>query len=326
MFVRLKQLIVLTRLTAIETARQPICLLLTLACTGATIVTPLIYVHNLGEGTKLARDGALAFHFMFGMFVAGYAACSALAREIRGGTAAAVLAKPVSRGMFFLAKYLGVLVVVGLFSITAALATLLSARVAAAFGLRIDEPNDLHTAWIALACPLVACLIAGWLNYARRRSFQATAYLLIPVSMLAALLLAACFDAAGHWAPFATRVDWRILPASALVMLALSTLAAIAVTLSARLPPAPVILLTVGVLALGLVSDYLFGRHTATHLGARLGYVLTPNWQHFWMADALLDQGRIPWRYVGAAGLYAALYSSAMLCAGTLLFRQSDVA
>jgi len=41
---------------------------------------------------------------VFGVFVSGYAACVSLAREMRTGTASAVLSKPVSREIFFLAK------------------------------------------------------------------------------------------------------------------------------------------------------------------------------------------------------------------------------
>ncbi len=325
MTIRLRQLIALTRLTVAETARQPICLLLTVVCIAATVVTPLVYVHNLGEGTKLARDGGLAFHFMIGMLVAGYAACSALAREIRGGTAASVLAKPVSRGAFFLSKYLGVVVVIGLFSIAASVATLLAARVAAVFGLTAGEPRNLHTAGIALGCPAAACILAAWLNYARRRSFLTSAYLLVPAAMLAALPLSACFDDTGRWRPFDFRVDWHIAPASVLVFLALCVLAAIAVTLSTRLTTVPVIALTALALALGLVSDYVFGRHAADRWPARMAYIVTPNWQHFWMADALVDGDGIPWSYVGAVFQYAVLYSAAMLCIGALLFRRSDV-
>ena len=60
-------------------------------------------------------------------------------------------------------------------------------------------------------------------------------------------------------------------------------------------------------------------------LGAIL-YGLLPNWQHFWVADALNGNGRVPWGYVLRAGVYAALYAAAALAAGTLAFRRREIA
>ena len=322
---RLRQLVALACFTALEVAREPIIILLTGCCIAATMLSPLLYVHNLGGGAKLARDGGLAYLFMFGIFIAGYAASSALAREIRGGTAASVLAKPVSRELFYIAKYVGVVAVIAVYGFGQTIAILLSMRVAKVFGVVAGEAQDAHTTIITLAFLAGACMLAGLLNFLRRVSFQASAFVLIPLCMVLALLSAACFDHDGHWAPFDPRVDARLVPVAILICFALCVLAAFALALTTRLQAAPAIAITAAVSVLGLLSDHSFGRFAGERVSARVGYMLIPNWQHFWMSDMLIQNNAVPWRYVADAGLYAALYSAAAVCFGALLFQRTDV-
>ena len=89
MMLRVRQFVTLSILTAVEATRQPICLLLTTTCILLTMLTPMLALHNFGEDGRLARDSGLAYQFVFGLFVAAYAACSSLAREMRSGTASA---------------------------------------------------------------------------------------------------------------------------------------------------------------------------------------------------------------------------------------------
>jgi hypothetical protein len=77
---------------------------------------------------------------------------------------------------------------------------------------------------------------------------------------------------------------------------------------------------------LGLMSDYLLGRHTAGSAAASVAYALLPNWQHFWVADALDAGGVIPWSYVARVAFYAAAYTGGVLCLGALSFRRREVA
>ena len=62
---------------------------------------------GFGDEPKLIKNSALAVMFLAGLFGAVLSASASVAREIRSGTALAVLAKPVSRAQFLLAKYAG---------------------------------------------------------------------------------------------------------------------------------------------------------------------------------------------------------------------------
>ena len=58
---------------------------------------------------------------------------------------------------------------------------------------------------------------------------------------------------------------------------------------------------------LGLVSDYFWGeRAKAGSWWASILYAVTPNWQLFWLADALEGTQKIPLSYL-AAGVWIRL-------------------
>lgn len=58
---------------------------------------------------------------------------------------------------------------------------------------------------------------------------------------------------------------------------------------------------------------------------ARLVYTVVPNWQLFWMADALQGTRSIPWEYVVKALVYAACYLAAALALALFLFENREL-
>lgn len=325
---QMAQFSALAKLTALEVMRQPVSLLLSLTCVVCIALCPLLVLHNLGEPGRLARDGGLAFHLVFGVFVAGYAACSALARELRSGTAAVVLSKPVGRGVFFLGKFAGVAWLVGVFSTCAIMATLLAERVSERF---VELPgysgnaSDNVTAMLLLAAPLAACLAGGLANHRYRRSFQSTTMLSLPICLLLAVGAAGCFDRLGHWAPFDPQLAWRVIPAGVLIAAALLVFAALALALSTRLTAVPTLSLSALLLAVGLLSEHWFGQAGQGPTAARVLYRVLPDWQLFWTADHLARGGTVVAGLFWSTLAYGALYAAAALCAGSALLRHTDL-
>ena len=55
-------------------------------------------------------------------------------------------------------------------------------------------------------------------------------------------------------------------------------------------------------------------------------YTVTPNWQLFWLADALnAEKGFVPWGYVGKALAYAVAYVGAALTLAMALFEEREL-
>ena len=58
---------------------------------------------------------------------------------------------------------------------------------------------------------------------------------------------------------------------------------------------------------------------------ASVCYSVIPNWQIFWLADALEGQKKIPWAYVGQALIYVVGYLGAALALALLLFEDREL-
>jgi hypothetical protein len=111
-----------------------------------------------------------------------------------------------------------------------------------------------------------------------------------------------------------------------LILFALWILAAIALACATRLELIPTLAVCTGVFLFGLMSDYLFGRRAeAGSWWAAALYAVLPNWQLFWMADALEAGKMIPWSYVGKALGYVAGYLVASLALALLLFEDREL-
>lgn len=324
---RLRQFVALAGLTAAEGVRQPVYLLLTTTAVVLTALTPIVLMHQFGEEGRMERDTGLAIHLLVGIAVAAAAAASALIRERAEGTASALLSKPVDRTIIFLGKYAGVALVVLGFSACCLLSTLMAERVAERFWETrslYGYITDYGTALRMLLAVPAAYAVAGLLNYAARKPFAAAAFRSLLALLALAFLIGGFFDQAGRPAPFDLRVDWRILPASLLVTMALLLIAAVALALAVRLGTVATLTACGALLAAGLASPYLFGQHTQTSVACAALYRLVPDWQHFWMPDALRGKGTIPWPYMARAAACASCYATAVLALGAWLFRKSE--
>lgn len=325
---RIRPFWTLALLTLVEAVRQPIFLLLTTTCVMLTVLAPMILMYKFGEDGKLARDTGFALHFLCGLFVAGHAAATSLTKEIQTGTAAAVLSKPVSRECLFLAKYAGIAAVVALFSVCSATATLIGERVAERYQVSegfVGYVTDWPTAFTTLLVPPIAFLIAAILNYTRRRAFPSAAFWALLAALATAFLVRSNFDRLGAFDPFSFLFDWRLVSVSLLIGIALLVLAALALALSARLEPVSTITLCSAVFLLGLVSDHLFAHHAQHSALAATAWRLLPNWQPFWMSDALNAGGHVSWVYVGHVAVYATGTIAGLLCLGLASFRHAEI-
>jgi hypothetical protein len=120
----------------------------------------------------------------------------------------------------------------------------------------------------------------------------------------------------------------EILKAAILILVALALLSAVAVAASTRLGMLSTFLICLFVLGLGLSSDQLLQPLTqgpAAKTWAEILYRLVPNFQSFWMVDALSEYRVISWSYLASATSYGLLYSAAVLLIGMALFETREV-
>jgi ABC-type transport system involved in multi-copper enzyme maturation permease subunit len=305
-----------------ELVRQPIYLIL-MSCSAVFIVfLSCVSYFGFGDDPKLVKDSALAVMMLVGLFGAVLSAASSVSHEIRSGTALAVLAKPVGRIPFLLAKYVGVNAALTLLTWVNLIAALLASRMA--FDAYGDA--DLLALGIFYLAVLLAYGIAGFSNFFLRRPFVSDAVFGLVVFVILAFITISFIDKDGNAQAFARGVDWRIVPASVLILFALWILAGIAIACATRLEMIPTLAVCTGIFLLGLISDYLFGlRAEQGSWWASLAYAVVPNWQLFWLADALESGRNIPWSYVLKALGYVIGYLGAALALALLLFEDREL-
>ena len=239
-----------------ELVRQPVFLLLMTGSALFEIFLAVPYYFAFGDEPKLVKNSALAVMLLAGLFGAVLSASASLAREIRTGTALAVLSKPVGRAQFLLAKYAGLAAALTLLTYVNLVGVLLASRMAFdAYG-----STDLAALGIFAAGVALAYALGGFSNFFLRRPFVSDAvFALVVMATLAAFVIFR-FTQQKQSVYTAGQVDWRLVPAGILILFALWILAALALACSTRLDTIPTLAICSAFFLVGLMSDYLFGQ------------------------------------------------------------------
>jgi ABC-type transport system involved in multi-copper enzyme maturation permease subunit len=306
-----------------ELVRQPVFLLLVTSSACFEIFLAVPYYFALGDEPKLVKNSVLAVMLLSGLLGAVLSASASLARELRSGTVLAVLSKPVGRAQFLLAKFCGLIAALTVMTYVNTVAALITSRMA------FDAYGQTDKAALCFfgAAVVAAYALAGFSNFFLRRPFVSDAVmLLVPLVTFAAFCIFK-FTKQEESMNMVGTVDWRLVPASLLVLFAIWVLAALALACSTRLEMIPTLAICSALFMVGLMSDYIFGRPAANgSWWASVLYTVTPNWQLLWLAD-LLETGKntFPWGYVGKAFGYAAGYVGAVLALAVALFEDREL-
>ncbi|HSY09612.1 MAG TPA: hypothetical protein VK840_01720, partial [Candidatus Dormibacteraeota bacterium] len=187
--------------------------------------------------------------------------------------------------------------------------------------------TDLPAIGIFSAGIALAYALAGFSNFFLRRPFVSDAvFAMLIFTTLAAFLI---FQFTKQIQSLGTQaaVNWNLLPAGILILFALWILAAVALACSTRFDTIPTLAICSAVFLVGLMSDYFFGRRAEDgEWWASTLYSIIPNWQLFWLADAIeTGKNTFQWAYVGKAFAYAICYAGAALAAGAALFEEREL-
>jgi len=252
----MRQFITIAANAFMELVRQPVFLLLMTCSAVFEIFLATPYYFAFGDEPKLVKNSTLAVMLLAGLLGAVLSASASLARELRSGTALAVLSKPVGRAQFLLAKYVGLLGALTVLSYVNLIAVLLASRMAFdAYG-----STDLFAVGIFVLGVVLAYVLGGFSNFFLRRPFVSDAVFCLVVMLTVAFVVINCYNKEVKLQPFASGVDWRLIPAALLVLFALWILAGLALACSTRLDIIPTLAICSAFFLLGIMSDYLFGR------------------------------------------------------------------
>jgi len=306
-----------------ELVRQPIFLLLMTGSVLFEIFLAVPYYFAFGDEQKLVKTSTLAVMLLTGLFGAVLSASASLAREIRSGTALAVLSKPVGRAQFLLAKFAGLAAALTLL----AYVDMVGVMVASWMAFDAYGQTDVMAIGIFAGSIAVAYALGGFSNFFLRRPFVSDAVFAVVVMVTIATFFILQFTVQMASLGEKSTVDWRLVPAGVLILFAFWIFAAVALACSTRLDMIATLAVCSAVFLIGLMSDYLFGlRAEHGSWWASTLYSIVPNWQLFWLADAL-ESGKstFHWAYVGKAFGYVICYAGAALAVAVALFDDREL-
>src|SRR5438874_8145337 len=204
----MRQFVTIATNAFMELIRQPVFLLLMTSSAVFEIFLATPYYFAFGDEPKLVKNSTLAVMLLVGLLGAVLSASASLAREIRAGTALAVLSKPVGRAQFLLAKYAGVILALVLVTYVNLVAALLASRMAFdAYG-----STDLFAVGVFALALVMAYLMGGFTNFFLRRPFVSDAVFGLVLMVTVAFMVINFYTKEGKPQAFATGVDWGMLP------------------------------------------------------------------------------------------------------------------
>ncbi len=277
----------------------------------------------MSDDNKLLREIGLSTLFLSSLFIAIFSASGAVAQELENKTITTVLTKPVQRPIFIIAKFFGVAAAVVLAHYICTIALLMAIR----HGVleTVNDPHDWTVIATAAVVALSVFLLSAFFNYAYDWKFSSTAIVLTGIFATLGIVFLVFIDRQWQFNPKDNGMNAVDIYGSVLLLLAAIIIVALAVALSARFNIVVTLSACIGIFLLGLVSDYAFGRFAETHLWAKIGRILVPNLQIFWISDAIYEGSQVPAKYIVITASYALCYTTAILALAIALFQRRQV-
>jgi len=309
-----------------ETIRQPIYGILTWTAIGLLILNQSLSGFSLDAGSdiKIMKDMGMSTMLLFGMLISAFSAVGVITREIESFTVLTVVSKPVSRPTFLIGKYLGV-----------AGAMLASYYLMALVFLMTCRQGTMETAADKFDLPVLifsgiaigsSLIVAAFGNFTYGWNFSSSLLgLVLPLGTVAFIgvqffdktFATQSFDKIGEMQ--------QVFYALILGFFAVMILTAFAVAFATRMGQVMTLMMCAFVFVLGLLSDYYFGRHAAEGPLYQVLYAMLPNFQFFWIGDAITQDIKVPWNQIQLVVCYAAIYILGVLGLGVALFQTREV-
>lgn len=363
------QLFSITRVTFVEAIRQPIFVVLLLLGAMLMVLNPSVSGYSMEPGAgdnKMLVDLGLGTVFLVGVFLAAFTATGVVNQELTNKTALTIVSKPVPRPVFIVGKYLGVsgaIVAAGYLLMLIFLLTLRH-RVLQ----NKSDPIDWPVVLFGVGAVLGALGLAAAANYLYKKVFTSTFTYALLIMLTGALCLVLLIDKDWHFQSPVTdfvadqaRIG-QVAVGGVFLVQGLLILTAFAVALSTRFSQVVTLVVCLGVvIPIGLMAGALNQLvNTATgieagtsliesvravldtetplarqaaYLLAKAVYVVAPNFQFHWPADAITQgnslvhdaEGNLSLSYLGTVSVYTLSYITAILALGVTLFQSKEV-
>jgi len=319
------RLLSIARNTFVETIRQPIYGVLVSVTALLLILNIFLAGFTLQDDDKLLMDLGLSTILLSGLFLSAFSATGVLTREIENKTAMTILSKPVTRTVFILGKYLGLMAAqCAAFYVSFLIFILCMHHRVMQYA---TDPFDWPAILLGGGSGLLAIVLAALANYFYGKEFCSTAVALI-LPLLTLGTVATCFfDRDLERSLFLQQMfkGGQLFFAVILIMTAVLLITAIALAASTRLGQVMTLMTCAVAMMIGFLSDWFLGQHQGDSALAFILYRAIPNVNFFWVVDAVTAGNVVPVGYVIRAVVYAMLFVIAILLIGVALFQRREV-
>ena len=311
----------------VETIRQPLYGVILIATAALLVLNVSLAAFTLENDNKLLLDLGLCTLLLSGLFLSAFSASGVISREIENKTVLTVISKPVSRPLFILGKFLGLIAAMAVAFYLSTLVFILSVR----HGVmqNSSDPWDGPVLVFGIGSVLAAVIGGAVSNFFYGKHFGSTVVKLLVPTLTLGVVLVGFFDKHFDVIPFASDfVGGQVLLAAFLVSLAVMVTSAVAVAASTRLGQVMTLVTCTGVLGLGIISDYALGQHAESSTLAAFAYGVVPNLGPFWVVDGLVAEKletTVTPQYVSYVLLYGTLLTTGILGIAVAMFQRREV-
>ncbi|UDQ97169.1 ABC transporter permease subunit [Lentisphaerota bacterium WC36G] len=290
----------LTRNTFRESLRDPLYAILLLCALVLIGLFPTMTLFAFNSEMKFVIDSSMSATFTLGLIAAVLCSSNSLNREMRNGTVLLLMSKPVNRISFIVSKMLGISSALIVFVFLCNLATIVAKYVA-------TDQFDFETGKLLwyFGILFLSAIIAGLRNFYSGKSFSASMVttLLVMLPIMSIILIAMN----------PKNCELSFIYAISLLFFSVIIMGAVSVLLATRFGLVVNLTVSFFIFVGGLVSSYLLKEagdsgNFVIETGAKMFSLIIPNWQYFWMADAITSKTVIPGSYFLWNTLYTILY------------------
>lgn len=319
----LSKLTAISKNTFVESIRQPIYAIIIIIGLILLILSPSLTMYTIDDDNKLLREIGLSTIFLCGLFISIFTACGAITEEIESKTVTTVLSKPVKRGIFILGKIVGIFGAVFMAHILLTMFHMFAIR----HGVMetASDTNDWTVIGLAGGAILISIVISTFMNYFYDWKFTSTWVVLLTICSAVAMTILAFIDKQWKFNPSDNHFSTFDIYASLLLLQAVLVLVVLAVMFSTRFNVVITLSSCICVFLLGLVNDHFFGKAAETELWAKILRVVIPNFQIFWISDAIYEGSSVPASYLLITSSYAVFYIAAIVFLSFALFHKRQV-
>jgi len=341
----IEKLLALTRNTLLECIRQPVTLVAGVLGFIFVFFSIPFSSFTMEDDQRMFVDIGLSTIFMCGIIMSAFLATGVVSREIENKTVLTVVSKPVPRPLFVLGKFLGVASVLVMVTLWLGFIFMLTEL----HGTMPTVMTPYNQPVLTFGLAAVILMFGGgiWCNFLYGWNFGATVITLGLPLLFMAYCVCLIFKPDWATADIATTFKPNLWKALGMLLVAELVLGAIAVAVSTRLGQVLTLATVLVTFLAGLLSDWLFARklqqlsdlmsklpaadqswHDSMHLEWGFYKVMQsviPNFQLFWLSDALTQKKNIGFEYIVTAVPYGFVLIVMALAVGTFLFQRREV-